>query len=119
MATTLSRKVPFFYSWNRQDTKALAINSLAPDVSWANWELPYVFPPFPLIAPVLARVLDQKIKKMLIVVPWWPGKTFFATLQPMIIDCCRIRHSRNMITDLVTGLPHIMVITFQIVYTGI
>ena len=46
-----------------------------------------------------------------------PEKVFFATLQSMIIDCHRIRPSRNMITDLVSSLPHIMVILFHIVYT--
>ena len=106
MATTLSRKAPFFYSWNCQDTEVLAINSLAPDISWVDWELPYVFPPFPLIAPVLAKVLDQKVKVILIVVPWWPSKAFLAMLQSMIFDCRRIRLSRDMITDIVSGLPH-------------
>ena len=110
MATTLSRKALFFYRWNRQDTEVSAIDSLAPDISWADWELPYMFPPFPLIAPVLVKVLDQKVKVMLIVVPWWPSKAFFAMLQSMIIDCRRIRLSRDMITDMVSGLPHLHLI---------
>ena len=90
MAADLSRKAPFLYSWNCQDTEVLAINSLVPEVSWANWELPYMFPP-------LAKVLGQKVKEILIVVPWWPGKTFFTTLQSVMFDCCRIRPFRNMI----------------------
>ena len=53
----------------------------------------------------MAKVLDQKVKVILIVVPWWPSKAFFTMLQSMIIDCPRIRLSRDMITDMVSGLP--------------
>lgn len=81
MATEESKKAVFFYSWRRQDTNALGLDSLAEDVSWAQWDLPYCFPPFPLLERVLQKVQSQKIKRMVVIVPWWPTKPFFGTLQ--------------------------------------
>ena len=55
MATDKSRKVPLFYSWNRSDREAWGIDSLASDVNWTHFQLPYCFPPFPLIQQVLDK----------------------------------------------------------------
>ena len=55
MASNASRKTPFFYSWSREDTEALALDSLSQDINWAGWELPYLFPPFSLIGLVSTR----------------------------------------------------------------
>ena len=52
MATEESRKAPFYYSWRSCDASAMAINALAEDVDWRSWQLPYCFPPFPLIDQV-------------------------------------------------------------------
>ena len=62
MASSSSRKAPFFYSWNRADHEALALDSLAADVDWTVWENPYCFPPFPLIEAVLRKVEEQKLR---------------------------------------------------------
>ena len=82
-----------------------------------KWQISDAYYHIDICQKLLAKVLDQKAKLVLIVVPWWPSKAFFAMLQSMIIDCRRIRPSSNMITDLVPGLPHIMVILFHIVHT--
>ena len=37
MASTLSRKSPFFYSWNRRDLEVLALDSLSRDIMWNAW----------------------------------------------------------------------------------
>ena len=52
MATEESRKAPFYVSWRSCDTSAVALNALAEDVDWRGWQLPYCFPPFPLIDQV-------------------------------------------------------------------
>ena len=44
MASTLSRKSPFFYSWNRRDLEVLALDSLSRDIMWNAWTGPYLFP---------------------------------------------------------------------------
>ena len=98
MATEESRKAPFYFSWRSCDASALAINALAEDVDWRSWQLPYCFPPFPLIdqvggnahtgcisiniiMQVLQKAAKQEIEKMVLVVPWWVTKPFFASLQ--------------------------------------
>ena len=105
MATNLSRKVPVFYSWTQGDTEAWGIDSLAPDVNWKQWSLPYCFPPFPLLPQVLAKVRDQQVDKMILIVPWWPTKPFFPLLLEMILDVRRIRMMNKLVIDLTTGLP--------------
>ena len=62
MASDLSRKVPMFYSWSRADQEAWGIDSLAQDVNWQQFNLPYCFPPF----PILQQILDKcKTKRFL------------------------------------------------------
>jgi hypothetical protein len=91
MATTESRKAPFFYGWRSCDTEALALDSLARDVDWSGWENPYCFPPFSLVGAVLQKCCEQRLKRMILVVPWWPSKAFFGNLQVIFLSvqaCC-------------------------------
>ena len=62
MASQASRKVPFFISWNKSDTEAVALDALAQDVDWNWWERPYCFPPFPLISAVLQKARAQEVR---------------------------------------------------------
>ena len=84
MATEESKKAVFFYSWRRCDTNALGLDSLAEDVSWSQWNLPYCFPPFPLVERVLQKAQTQEVAQMVVIVPWWPTKPFFGTLQVLL-----------------------------------
>ena len=84
MASDISRKAPFFYSWSRNDKEALALDALAPDLDWTKWTRPYCFPPFPLIEAVLKKILTQRVKRVILVVPWWPSKPFFPLLKVKI-----------------------------------
>ena len=91
MATVLSRKAPMYFAWNQEDPESWGQDSLARDVAWNIFQLPYCFPPFPLIGQVLAKVRDQKVDKMLLVAPWWPTKPWFSTLLNMVIEYRRFR----------------------------
>ena len=104
MATYLSRKLPLYFAWNRQDPEAWGIDALAQDVNWALFSLPYIFPPFPLIGQVLRKVEEQKVERMLMVAPWWPTKPFFTALLSMTVEVRRLRFSKWQVTDMVTGL---------------
>jgi hypothetical protein len=86
MATTESRKAPFFYGWRSCDTEALALDSLARDVDWSGWENPYCFPPFSLVDAVLQKCCEQRLERMMLVVPWWPSKPYFGNLQVPQLD---------------------------------
>ena len=48
MVTQLSRKVPRFISWCREDEEAIALDSMSSRVKWDRWELPYLSPPYSL-----------------------------------------------------------------------
>ena len=91
MATVLSRKAPMYFAWNKFDPKSWGQDSLAKDVNWNIFQLPYCFPPFPLLGQVLARVREQKVNRMLLVAPWWPTKPWFSTLLNMTMEFKRFR----------------------------
>ena len=91
MATVMSRKVPMYFAWSRTDPEAWGLDSLARDVNWTQFNLPYCFPPFPLLGQVLSKVRDQGVERMILVVPWWPTKVWFSTLLSMLLDCRRFR----------------------------
>ena len=61
MASDFSRKAPMFFSWSRADKEAWGIDSLARDVDWNQFRLPYCFPPFPLIQQVLDKCKRQGV----------------------------------------------------------
>ena len=105
MATTLSRKCPVFYSWRAADREAWGFDSLARDVNWSNWSLPYCFPPFSLVLQVLQKAKEQKVKRMIVVVPWWPTKAYFPLLLNMLVEARRFRLSNSLLTDTVTDHP--------------
>ena len=105
MASDRSRKVPLFYSWSRADLEAWGIDSLAQDVNWSMFQLPYCFPPFPLLQQVLDKCRMQRVYRMILIAPWWPGKPFFPALLSMMLSCRRIPVRRNMILDEATGAP--------------
>ena len=94
-----------FFSWSQRDHEAWGIDSLAQDVNWAQFQLPYCFPPFPLLLQVLEKCRSQEVPKMILVAPWWTGKPFFPVLLDMLLDCQRIPISSQMIVDLATGFP--------------
>ena len=105
MASNTSRKTPFFYSWSREDTEALALDSLSQDINWAGWELPYLFPPFSLIGSCLNKIRDQEVSRVVMVLPYWPGKPWFSTMQEMLIDIRRLPVFKTLVLDLKTGNP--------------
>ena len=105
MASDRSRKVPVFFSWSRLDIEAWGLDSLAQDVNWAQFSLPYCFPPFPLLQQVLEKCKRQEVPKMILVAPWWLGKPFFPVLMSMLLDVRRIPLSSQLIVDLSSGLP--------------
>ena len=103
MASQKSRKVPFFYSWNRQDQEALDLDALSPRINWAAWEKPYLFPPFPLIAACLEKIRIQQVPRIIVILPYWPGKVWFSRFLEMAVDVKRLPPSKSLITDMVLG----------------
>ena len=105
MATVLSRKVPMYFAWNKEDPEAWGQDSLAQDVDWSSFSLPYCFPPFPLLGQVLAKARNLQVNRMILIAPWWPTKPYFSTLMSMTLDCKKFRYGKNMVVDMSTGQP--------------
>ena len=103
MASEMSRKEPFFFSWNRADKEALALDALAPDISWATWQFPYLFPPFPLIPLCLNKIQEQRVENVLAILPYWPGKPWFSVFQELVVTVRRLPPYKNLVTDMITG----------------
>ena len=109
MATIRSRKFPFYYAWSASDPEAWATDAMAQDVDWGSWRLPYCFPPFALVGAVLAKTIQDRVRRMILVVPWYPSKTWFPMLISMMLDARRFRVSSNLLRDMATGLPPLRV----------
>ena len=105
MATTESRKTQFFFSWSRTDVEAIGLDSLSRDVTWSSWDLPYLFPPFSLIPACLNKIKEQKLKKVLVILPYWTGKPWFSDVQRMLVDIKRLPPRKDLIIDLVSKKP--------------
>ena len=102
MASTQSRKVPFFFSSHRKDEEALALDSLSRDVMWNAWTLPYLFPPFPLIAACLNKIQDQAVEKIIMILPFWPGKAWFSDFQKMALSVKRLPVRKDLVLDMLS-----------------
>ena len=100
MATRLSRKSPFYFSWQSGDSDALGLDSLSPDIRWDRFELPYLFPPFPLIPACLRKVVEQQVDKMILVAPYWSGKSWFPLLLSLSSSIKRLPPDKKIVRDM-------------------
>ncbi|CAG2218547.1 unnamed protein product [Mytilus edulis] len=62
------------------DPDAMASDAFS--FSWKNY-LPYVFPPFSIIARILNKVEEEQVRMVLMIVPTWPSQPWF----PRLLDC--------------------------------
>ncbi|XP_047454133.1 uncharacterized protein LOC125016013 [Mugil cephalus] len=79
-ATEESTHCPLWFSLT-EESSPLGQDALVHD--WPD-SLLYAFPPIPLIFPTLQRVLQQG-HRLLLVAPFWPGRTWF----PLLSRLCR------------------------------
>ena len=111
MATRESSKTERFWGW-RKDPCAEGIDSLSPIVSWWGIGYPYVFPPPPLIAKVLDKIVQAKLKEAFIIAPWWYSKTWFPRLRIMTSDMRRLPLRGCLVRDL--SNPEIVIDSSQL-----
>ena len=108
MASAGSRKVQRFYSWDKRDKEAEGLDSLAGDVIWSEWRLPYIFPPFSLIPGVLRKMKEQKVRRAILIAPWRTRDPVHPVLMKMSKRTMRIPHEEGLVMDLESGVeaPH-------------
>ena len=81
-ATRINCQLPRYISY-RPDPSATFINTFT--VSLSGFDC-YFFPPFSLIGKVLQKIKVDRLKKALIVVPQWPTRPWYTTLQDMLVQ---------------------------------
>ena len=57
--------------------------AVATDALLSRWpqEVCYAFPPTTILSRVVTKILQEKPKRLLLIAPWWPAKSWFPTLQ--------------------------------------
>jgi hypothetical protein len=83
-ATMYNRKCPRFFapSMGKNAQGAIAIDAFSQN--WSTETLPYLHPPIATIPRVMQKILAEKIFAVL-VVPFWPGHSWWSTIQPLIL----------------------------------
>lgn len=82
-ATRLNTQLPKFVSWF-PDPEAFASDAFS--ICWTDLYLPYIFSPFSVIQRVLQKITEEKVRKVLMVVPWWKTQSWFPLLLNCLID---------------------------------
>lgn len=102
-ASRLNFKLKPFVSWHF-DPEAQFIDAFS--VSWRNLE-PYIFPPFNLIAKILAKIMSDEVQRAIIVVPLWPTQSWFPVLMSCLVySPARLPRHRDLVTRPHTGECH-------------
>ena len=84
MATSFSTQLDLFYA-PTPDSAALAVDAMVQD--WDMFQQNYVFPPVPLIHPVLDKILTCSADtRFLLVTPYWKSRSWFPRLLLMAED---------------------------------
>ena len=95
-ATRFNRKITRFIS-PCPDADAAEQDAMGAD--WTKYRLPYAFPPFNLILPVLERIRDQSMQ-CLIVTPAWTGNPFFPLLASLSVrDPVYLGHETDLLVQ--------------------
>ena len=84
-ASRLNAQLPVYASWH-PDPHAQYTNAFT--INW-NDSFMYAFPPFSVIGPVLQKLLHDSAT-ILLIVPLWPTRTWFARALQLLVDHPRL-----------------------------
>ena len=91
-ASRISHQVPAYMAWKPDP------GSIATDALQQSW-FPYAFPPFCLIARVLAKLKKEKVR-LLLVTPTWQTQTWYSMLTGMSVrNPILLPHKKNLLLD--------------------
>lgn len=116
-ATNENTVVPRFFSW-KPDPRAEAIDAFSQD--WSKEPLLYAHPPVKLLAKILTKVEEEKIHRLILVLPQWTSLPCWPLVMSHMIDHVMLpkpcltgppRHrlewtQPQMLAVLVTDTPH-------------
>ena len=97
-ASRLNYQVEKFVSWFPEPG---AFRYDAFSFSWAEFA-PYIFPPFALVARCLNKIIEDRVSRVLIVIPHWVSQPWFPMLLSMLVSFpIRIPRHKDILV-----LPH-------------
>ncbi|CAJ0962706.1 unnamed protein product [Ranitomeya imitator] len=82
MASRLNAKVHNFIARSR-DPQAIGVDALI--FPWHQFQLPYVFPPLPLLPKVIQKIKTEGVP-VILVAPDWPRCAWYAELVQLVAD---------------------------------
>jgi hypothetical protein len=97
-ASRLNSQLPKFVSWFPEPG---SFRNDAFSFSWNLYE-PYLFPPFILIGKVVNKIIEDKVPRVIMIIPFWKSQFWFPLIFDLLISV-PIRLPRHK--DLLT-LPH-------------
>ena len=85
-ASRLNKQVEIFCSW-MPDPEATFINAFT--ITWAQFKLVYIFPPFSLIPRCLKKLREERARGW-IIVPHWPSQPWMSLILRLLVDHPRL-----------------------------
>lgn len=102
-ASRLNKQVTRFCSW-KPDPEAEFFDAFS--ISWARFDLVYIFPPFSLISRCLQKLRAEQATGWL-VVPLWPSQPWMgALLQMLVKEPLLITKTKNVLTQPLSTEDH-------------
>lgn len=102
-ASRLNKQLDCFVSWF-PEPGAFAVNAFS--LSWSGFS-PFLFPPFNLVGKVLNKVVQDRVEKALIVLPYWPSQSYFPIfLENLCSFPVRIPRHGDLLTLVHSGESH-------------
>ena len=97
MATSLTRRLPVYVS-PFPDPKALYVDAMS--YRWTGLD-GYIFPPWPMIAPVLQKMKRERCL-ITAIIPCWPNRPWFPDLLELLVE-----HPRRLpVFPKLLSMPH-------------
>ncbi|XP_053398281.1 uncharacterized protein LOC123550528 [Mercenaria mercenaria] len=111
-ASRLNKQIDRFASWFPEPG---AFFNDAFSCSWQSF-LPYIFPPFNLLSKVINKIVEDKVEKAIVILPYWKSQPWFPLLLPNMADFpVRLPGHKDLLTMAHDGTPHPLVKSINMV----
>ena len=102
-ASRLSHQLPKFVSWFPEPG---AYKNDAFSFSWSCYS-PYLFPPFSLIGKVINKIIEDEVKRAVMIIPFWKSQSWFPLVMDLLISIpVRLPRHKDILTLPYNGQVH-------------
>ena len=104
-ATRINKQLVNYVSWY-PEPEALFTDAFS--IDWHSFR-PYIFPPFTLISKVINKIVEDKVEKVLAILPHWKSQPWFAQMIPYVASFpVRLPRHKDLLTLGHSGEVHPM-----------